>query len=147
MKTIISERIITEKNIAKKLLAVSLLSVAMLSFTACGKKEEPATTEATTEAEKKKSLDDLAKYLVDGGYVTGEQSETMYSYIGAIGGFKYLDSNVEVYEYDTNSDTYNDIVKTSEVSGLKVSAVNGPYVLIFSGGNENQDVIDAFNKY
>ena len=142
----------------KKTLFTLLLATTVL-MAGCGTKKETTTettteavteittTEATTEAEKEKSLDDIAKYLVDGGYVTGEQTETMYSYIGAIGGFKYLDSNVEVYEYDTNSDTYKGIVDTNEVSGLKVSAINGPYVLIFSGGNENQDVIDAFNKY
>lgn len=105
------------------------------------------TTEATTEAEKEMTLDAIAKYLVDGGYVTGEQTETMYSYIGAIGGFKYLSSDVEVYEYDTSSDTYQEIVDSKNVSGLKVSAINGPFVLLFSNGNENQDVIDAFNAY
>ena len=137
----------------------TLLIATTILMVGCGTKKETTTTEATeaapemttteatTESEKEKSLDDLANYLVDGGYVTGEQSETMYSMIGAIGGFKYLDSDVEVYEYDTSSDTYKGIVDTNEVSGLKVSAINGPYILLFSNGNENQDVIDAFNKY
>ena len=144
----------------KKKLFVLLITVSLLTA-GCGKKEDnttAATTEettaietttevTTTEAEKEKSLDDLAKYLVDGGYVSGEQSETMYSYIGAIGGFKYLDSNVEVYEYDETSDTYKEIVNTNAVSGLTVSAINGPYVLIFSNGTTDQNVIDAFNNY
>ena len=52
-----------------------------------------------------------------------------------------------MWNYNTSSDAYKGIVDTNEVSWLKVSAINGPYVLLFSGGNENQDVIDAFNKY
>lgn len=140
----------------KKLL-IALLAVSLL--TGCGKKETKTTeattemitteasTEEVTEAAKEKSLDGLATYLVDGGYVSGEQSETMYSYIGAIGGFKYLDSDVEVYEYDTASDTYTEILNNNSVSGLKVSAINGPFILIFSNGQENQDVINAFNAY
>ncbi|MBQ9610632.1 MAG: hypothetical protein IJV15_14465 [Lachnospiraceae bacterium] len=142
----------------KKKLFTLLLATTIL-MVGCGTKKETTTTEtteattemttteATTEAEKEKSLDDLAKYLVDGGYVSGEQSETMYSYIGAIGGFKYLDSNVEVYEYDETSDTYKEIVNTNAVSGLTVPAINGPYVLIFSNGTTDQNVIDAFNNY
>ncbi len=141
----------------KKKIIITLIAVSML--TGCGKKENSTTTattesittetttEETTEAAKEKSLDDIAAYLVDGGYVTGEQTETMYSYIGAIGGFKYLDSNVEVYEYDTSSDIYAEIVNSNSVSGLKVSAINEQFVLIFSGGQENQEIIDAFNAY
>lgn len=105
------------------------------------------TTENMTEAVSDKSLNGLAVYLLDKGVVSGETSETFYEYIGAIGGFKYLDSDVEVYEYDTSSDTYKSILDTNSVSGLTVSAVNGPYILIFSNGNSNQDVIDAFNNY
>ena len=36
------------KTIAKKILTLSIWSVAALSMIACGKKEEPAATEATT---------------------------------------------------------------------------------------------------
>ena len=109
---------------------------------------EAATSEETSETEAQSgTLDGLAQYLLDQGVVTGSTSETMYSYIGAIGGFKYLDSNVEVYEYDMNSDTYKQIVDTNSVSGLTVSAINGPYVLMLSNDDVNQSVIDVFNAY
>lgn len=144
----------------KKKLFVLLTTVTLISAGCSDSKENstdattaaPASeivTEAPTEAPpaKDKSLKGLAEYLVAGSYVSGEQTETMYTYIGAIGGFKYLDSNVEVYEYDEASDTYKSIVETNEVSGLKVYAINGPYILIFSNDTPNQSVIDAFNAY
>ena len=105
-------------------------------------------TEAPTEAETPQgTIDDLAQYLLDQGVVAGSTEEPLYTYIGAINGFKYLDSDVEVYEYDMTSDTYQEIVNTNSVSGLTVSAINGPYVLIFSNGNVDQAVIDSFNAF
>ena len=109
--------------------------------------EEVTETETTEDVKKEKSLQGLAEYLVAGNYVTGEQTEPMYTYISAIGGFKYLDSDVEVYEYDESSDVYKSILETNSVSGLPVAAVNGPFVLIFSNNNVNQTVVDAFNNY
>ena len=106
-----------------------------------------AITEETTEKTRNKSLDDIAAYLLDGGYIKGSRADSLYSYIGAINGFKYPDSDTELYEYDTESDTYKSIVENNEVNGLKVSALNGPYILIFSNGNENQEIIDAFKAY
>ena len=56
---------------------------------------EAVTSEETSETEAQSgTLDGLAQYLLDQGVVTGSTSETMYSYIGAIGGFKYLDSKI-----------------------------------------------------
>lgn len=154
----------------KKLSTIITVSILTLSLTGCNGGDSNSTTAATTattteattsittteEAITESSTEsdaasgtiaDLAQYLVDQGVVSGEQSETMYSYIGAIDGFKYLDSDVEVYEYDTSSDTYKEIVNTNSVSGLTVSAINGPYILIFSNGNVNQTVIDSFNSF
>lgn len=143
----------------KKILAFTFIMALML--TGCGSKKdttsepttEPATsatseetTEPSTEAEEK-SLDGLAAYLLDKGVVSGSTEEPMYQYINAIGGFKYLDSDVEVYEYDMTSDVYKSIVDTNEVSGLTVSAINGPYILIFSNNATDAAVIDAFNNY
>lgn len=143
----------------KKLLTLTIAGIIML--TGCGSKKETTTetptetitsatsedtTEPSTEAEEK-SLDGLAAYLLDKGVVSGSTEEPMYQYINAIGGFKYLDSDVEVYEYDMTSDTYKSIVDTNEVSGLTVSAINGPYILIFSNNATDAAVIDAFNNY
>ena len=78
------------------------------------KAEAPAEE---NEAAKEKSLEDLAAYLVDKGVATGEKTEPMYQMIGAVGGFKYLDSQIEVYEYDTDSEAYKTIAETGEYSG------------------------------
>lgn len=160
----------------KKLLTIITISTLALSLAGCGSNDtsnatttattetvtteattaapteedttEASTTEAPTEAETPQgTIDDLAQYLLDQGVVTGSTEETFYTYIGAIDGFKYLDSDVEVYEYDMTSDTYQEIVNTNSVSGLTVSAINGPYVLIFSNGNVDQAVIDSFNAF
>jgi len=164
MPKLLQRRLIIMK---KKLFALMLASTIMLA--GCSGKSETTTenttsttevtieatpevttettSEDTTEAISNKSLNGLATYLLDKGVVSGTTDTPLYEYIGAIGGFKYLDSDVEVYEYDTSSDTYKSILDTNSVSGLTVSAVNGPYILIFSNGNSNQDVIDAFNNY
>lgn len=150
----------------KKILIAAITSALILAISGCSKNDDSTTnttsttaselqstteaelsTEASTEAQEK-SLKGLSEYLLEQGVVSGTTEEPLYQYIGAIGGFKYLDSNVEVYEFDTTSDTYSSILSTNEVSGLTVSAINGPYVLIFSTGSTvNQSVIDAFNNY
>lgn len=146
----------------KKLLTVAFVSVLALS--GCGKKaaetEQPTTTtevitemateqttEQTTEAQKEQSFDGLCDYLVSENVIQGERSEAMYSYISATNGCKYLDSDVELYEYDMTSDTYKSIVETKTVMGINVYAINGPYILIFSNDTANQAVIDAFMSY
>lgn len=109
---------------------------------------EAKTTEiSTTETSIDKSFDGLCSYLEDGNYVSGEKSEVYYSMIGASNGCKYLDSNVEIYEFDESSDTYKSIIDTNEVSGLKVYAINGPFILIFSNDASDQSIINAFNNY
>ena len=106
-----------------------------------------ASTESADEAVKEKSLDDLAAYLVEKGVATGEKTETMYQVIGAVGGFKYLDSDVEVYEYDMESEAYKAIAETGEYSGLKFAAVNEQFVLLITNDGENQEAADIFNAY
>lgn len=105
------------------------------------------TTESTTEEVKEKTFDDLCDYLVSENVIQGERSEAMYAYISATNGCKYLDSDVELYEYDMSSDTYKSIVETKTVMGINVYAINGPYILIFSNDSENQSIIDAFMSY
>ena len=114
---------------------------------------ETAGTETKTEAPaetgaaKEKSLEDLAAYLVDKEVATGEKTEPMYQMIGAVGGFKYLDSDVEVYEYDMESEAYKAIAETGEYSGLKFAAVNEQFVLLITNDGENQEAADIFNAY
>lgn len=102
---------------------------------------------------KAKSLDSLKKYLSKKGLVSGDASETAYQIIGANDGVKYLDNNIEIYEYDTNSDVYKNIVKNNSVDlqgfniQLNVSAINGKFILIFSNDETNEKVIKAFKDF
>lgn len=143
----------------KKLLLVLMIVVVGL-LSACGSEDtetssttenvstsEVTTEETTTEVVEEKSLDNLSAYLVEKGVVTGEKTDTMYQMIDAIGGFKYLDSDVEVYKYDTNSDVYKTIVETGEYSGMKFVAINDQFVLLMTNNTDGQDVIQAFNEY
>lgn len=107
---------------------------------------EPAVEVTTEEPAVEVTLKSMEKHLLDSGVISGERTEPLYSFIGAINGFKYLDSNVEVYEYDESSDTYKDIVSTKQVSGINIYAINGPLVLVFSNDEANHTVIDAFNS-
>ena len=72
--------------------------------------------------------------------------------IGAISGVKYTDCNVEIYEYDTDSEKYKDLVSTGKVmlEGFNVditpSAIHNQYVLICDDAPNKDALIDAFNS-
>ena len=99
-----------------------------------------------------KTLTDVAAYLEENNVVSGEQTSVIAELVGATGGFKYLDSNVEVYEYNTDSDIYINLVKTNEVevqgfgTKLTASAINGQYVLFCEKATNKDEVISAFKK-
>lgn len=99
------------------------------------------------EPDELKSLSGLSAYLLEQGVVTGEPSEVFYQYINAKNGCQFLESGVEIYDYDISSDTYQTILSTNEVMDIPVAAINGSYVLIFSNDGTNQAVIDAFKAY
>lgn len=105
------------------------------------------------ESKNETSLEDLEKYLLESGVLTGSKTETAAEMIGAKAGFKYQESNAEFYEYDTNSDNYKTLssggsVELEGMSGFFVSAsaINEQYVLI-SSGELSQELLDAFNSY
>lgn len=104
------------------------------------------TTEVTTEKVKEKTFDGLCEYLEGKDILQGEKSEAMYAMINAINGCKYLECNVELYEYDINSDAYKDVLDTNKVVGIDCY-INGPYVLFFDNGATDQAIIDAFNTF
>jgi hypothetical protein len=120
-----------------------------------GETESQDTLEVISDIEAapvSKSLNEVADYLVTKKVVSGEQTDTAAEMIGAISGFKYLDSNVEVYEYDTDSDVYKEIVKDNivKVQGLDlkitVSAINGKYVLFCDDAKNKDDIIGVFKE-
>lgn len=99
-----------------------------------------------------KSLKALCEYLESSDLVSGERIEMAGEMIGAISGVKYTDCNVEIYEYDTDSEKYKDLVSTGKVmlEGFNVditpSAIHNQYVLICDDAPNKDALIDAFNS-
>lgn len=110
----------------------------------------------TQEAEdhEERSLSGIEQYMLDTGYLTGEKTQKYAEMLGAIDGFGY-DCGVEIYQYDTSSDTYASVAAGEEIPlqgmdgySVKFAAVNGEFALIFSNEEEpNQEIIDAFMEY
>lgn len=98
------------------------------------------------------SLNAVCKYFETLGLVTGEQTEMAGDMIGAISGVKYSDSKVELYEYDTASAKYKEIIDTGKttVEGfnleITVTAVNGPYVLYCEEATNKTQIVEEFSK-
>lgn len=132
----------------KKIIAISLSVILCLMFVACGggdtSNEETTAKEApvvTTEAAKpaiEKSVDAVAAEL---GLTGGK--ETLYEYIGAIAGKEFNGGEVEIYQFEIGSKAYKEIEKSQTVSGVKVSAYNNGFALIFPN-NEDGKVIKSF---
>ena len=155
----------------KKIVALLMASTLAFGICACGggkqddtpkktpkqedqqKEVEDTSTKENENVKVETSLEGLEKYLLEKGLLTGSKTQTAAEMIGAKAGFKYLDSNAEFYEYDTNSDAYKTLVSGGSVeiegmSGYSISAkaINEQYVLI-SSENLSQELIDAFNSY
>lgn len=95
---------------------ISLLLTAFLlgaALSACGSnaEEKPGNENtAGTPVEEQvlvyrsnTTLADLEAYLLEKGVLDGERTEVEAEKVGAVDGFGYQDSNVEIYEYDTDS--------------------------------------------
>lgn len=155
-----------------------LLLFLTLSLTACNK-NEPATPdnnlldeESAAEVEEMEnaiqseinniaeqyetqnttdSLHDLCKQLEDNNLVNGEYIEMAGEMVGAISGIKYADCNVEIYEYDTNSEKYAEIVNTGKntLEGFNIdfvpSAINGKYIIYCDEAENKNEIIDFFS--
>lgn len=99
-----------------------------------------------------KSLESLCQYLESSDLVSGERIEMAGEMIGAISGVKYTDCNVEIYEYDTDSEKYKNLVSTGKVTleGFSVdvtpSAIHDQYVLICDDAPNKDALLDAFNS-
>jgi hypothetical protein len=103
--------------------------------------------QATTE-----SLNGVCDFLESESLVSGDRTEMAGEMIGAISGIKYADSNVEIYEYDTESDKYKTLVDTGKVMldgfdmELTASAIHNQYVLFCDDASNASDIIEAFNN-
>ena len=151
----------------KKILVTVLVATMAVILSACGGKtdsdenktnSEPNTTDNIEDKDvltKETSLANLEEYLLSEGVLTGERTETSASMVGAVSGFKYVDSGVEFYEYDETSDAYKKLaageaIELEGMPGFTVSAtaINGKYVLMTSNdASVDQKLIDTFNSY
>lgn len=157
----------------KKKLLIILLSLA-LSTTACGAAQSSGDGTSSVEAtdslsqavqdeinsisdnydvqDVTKSLDSLCQYLEDSGLVSGNRIEMAGEMLGAISGVKYTACNVEIYEYDTDSEKYKSLISTGKVTleGFNIeitpSAVYEEYILICDDAPNKDEIIAAFNN-
>jgi len=82
-------------------------------------------------------------YVAEKLGLTGE-SEVLYGLIGAIAGKQYNGGDVELYQFDENSDAYKDLI--ARKTYLIPAAYKNGVVLIFALGVEpDQNLVDAFN--
>lgn len=164
----------------KKLLTMLLLTVLSVGIVACGNEsdkesqdttvtEESSVQQDSTESEESKSesqetdsdvsseeasertLEDVEKFMLDKGAVSGERTQMAAEMVGGIAGFKYSDSGVEIYEYDVNTEEYISLSNGEEIplqgmDGFTVgaTAINGKFVLM---GEPSQEAIDIFNSF
>lgn len=100
------------------------------------------------------TIEDLEQYLLDHEVITGERTDKTASLIGAVSGFGYGNEDVEVYEFDVNSDAYKNLLETNSINleylgtTITPAAINGKYVLIFSNNSDpDSNIVDVFNSY
>lgn len=127
----------------KKYLLLALCLV-MLSLSAC---------KSTATSTVSKSLDDVASEMEQTLTLnTEDKLEPAYQMIGAVGGVKYVGTGIEIYEYDTDSDTYKELAKDMKVElegfsmELTASQINGQYVLFAEDAENKDDIVNAFNE-
>ncbi len=102
----------------------------------------------TTVYPSETTLADLEAYLLENGVLAGERTEVNAEKVGALEGFSYPDSNVEIYEYDMDSFPYDSLATggcvgftyaetdttPAETGGpFSAEAVNRQYVMIATG--------------
>lgn len=121
-----------------------LLLLASTLFVGCGNKSVDSTTQ---QVGSNLSVSVIGKKLKEKNLVEGEPSQVSFQMLGAKDGVKYLKSYVEIYQFDIKYDVYKSLKKTNEVKGLKISAINGPFVLIASNNVDlSEELIKEFKN-
>lgn len=101
------------------------------------------------------TIHNVGNYLKTNGFIDGSSSIMLADLIGAKNGIKYKTSkgDIEIYEYDIQSESYKTIVNTGsiELDGIgivvQVSAVNGKFVIFCSYHSEAAKVIECFKSF
>ena len=127
---------------------VLLLLLVFMSFGTAACSDNNSRQAGTTNIEQQeervkkidKNIDAVAEELG-----LSKKSDAFYSLIGAIDGKKYNEHNVELYQFDTDSDAYKQIIGSNSM--LNVSAYKDGIILVFSIGTEpDAELIEKFNK-
>lgn len=111
--------------------------------------DTPPTEKTETQKTYDDTLDGIEKYFSDKGLLSGERVKKEASMIGGIDGFAYIESDVEIYEYDVDSKEYKSLLAGEgvEIEGMDyivtADAINGKFVLL----SNNQKIIKAFNNF
>lgn len=129
--------------------------VVTSNITTANPTKESTETPKSIENDKQKNkyddtLEGIEKYLSDKKLLSGKRTEKEASMIGGIDGFAYLDSDIEIYEYDINSQEYKTLANGDGVQlegmesfTIKADAINGKFVLL----SNSKKVIDTFNNF
>lgn len=122
----------------KKIITLLLTVILIMGMTACGSSSSNQEEDADV-VKIEKNIDATAEALE---FTGGE--ETMYEFIGATAGKEYNDGEVELYQFDENSDAYKEIESSGTVAGIEVAAYKDGIALIFAN-EADQTIIDNFN--
>ncbi len=135
----------------KLLMFFVLLAISAGVVLACGSGGDNEKGNDLKNQTQEKTLDDVEQFLKEKNVLSGEKTKTAAEMIGAIDGFKYLESNTEIYVYDTDSEEYTKLsageevpIKGMEGFFVKAVSVNGKFFLM---GEPSQEIIDAFDSF
>lgn len=137
----------------KKFLCLLTVFTMCLALVACGeqtpsKENSPNEDNAITNQEQSTEGKGETKIIIDEvaeKLGLTDESEVMYDLIGAIAGKQYSGGNVELYQFDENSDAYKDLINGKTY--LSPAAYKDGIVLIFAFGvEEDADLVKAFEE-
>lgn len=130
----------------RKMVLLLLLVFMAFGTAACSdnNSQQAGTTNIEQQEEKVKKIDKNIDAVAE-ELGLSEKSDAFYSMIGAIDGKKYNEHNAELYQFDTDSDAYKQIIGSNSV--LNVSAYKDGIILVFPIGTEpDAELIEKFNK-
>ena len=136
------------KKILISIIGISLLLCGCGSVTSINSNNTQAVTAQKSNLE---SFDTVCNYLLSKGAISGEPTKMDSNSIGAVNGLKY-NTNIEIYEFDKNSDAYKSVIANGYITipsfnvKMNISASNDKYILYCDKATNKDDVINAFKE-